>query len=80
MVDVKVKIDEFTAFPTMMYKFVVNLESDVHAHMASYIKTKGGMQTEDDIYKISSFKPLVETANHTMKDILDKLEYEYSKR
>ena len=30
MVDVKVKIDEFTAFPTMIYKFVVNLESDVH--------------------------------------------------
>jgi uncharacterized protein (TIGR02466 family) len=79
MVDVKVKIDEYAAFPTMVYKFTADLGSDAHAHMASYIKTKKDMQTEDDIYKISSFKPLVETVQHTVKDILKKLEYDYEK-
>lgn len=79
MVDVKVSIDEFTAFPTMVYKFTADLGSDTHAHMSAYIKTKDDMQTEDDLYKISSFKPLVETVYHTTKDILTKLEYEYDK-
>ena len=79
MVDVKVKIDEYAAFPTMVYKFTADLGSDAHAHMASYIKTKKDVQTEDDIYKISSFKPLVETVQHTVKDILKKLEYDYEK-
>ena len=79
MVDVKVSIDEFTAFPTMVYKFTANLNSLNHANMTSYIKTKKNMQTEDNLYKISSFSPLVETVYHTTKDILTKLEYEYDK-
>jgi len=79
MVDVKVKIDEYAAFPTMIYKFTADLGKDKHAHMSSYIKTKDDMQTEDDLYKISSFRPLVETVQHTVADILKKLEYEYQK-
>ena len=37
MVDVKVKIDEYAAFPTMVYNFTADLGSDAHAHMSSYI-------------------------------------------
>jgi len=79
MVDVKISIEEFTGFPTMLYKFKTNLGRNENVHMTEYIKAKKTMQTEDDIYKISSFKPLTETVHHTMKDILDKLEYEYDK-
>ena len=52
MVDVKVKIDEYAAFPTMIYKFTADLGKDKHAHMSSYIKTKDDIQTEDDLYKM----------------------------
>ena len=79
MVDVKVEINEYAAFPTMVYKFKANLGKDIHNHMATYIRVKEDMQTEDDLYKISFFKPLVETVQHTMKDCLKKLEYDYEK-
>ena len=49
MVDVKVKIDEYAAFPTMVYKFTADLGSNEHAHMASYIRNCKDMQTEDDL-------------------------------
>ena len=79
MVDVKVNIDEYPAFPTMIYKFDSDLGSDIHSHMISYIKAKNEMQTEDDLQKMSAFRPLAETIQHTMADILKKLEYEYQK-
>ena len=79
MVDVKVEINEYAAFPTMVYKFKANLGADTHNQMATYIRVKEDMQTEDDLYKISFFKPLVETVQHTMKDCLKKLEYDYEK-
>ena len=67
MVDVKVEIDEYAAFPTMIYKFKANLGADTHSHMSAYIRAKKDKtQTEDDIYKLSSFRPLVETVQHTM--------------
>ena len=37
------------------------------------------MQTEDDLMRISFFRPLAETVQHTMVDILKKLEFEYEK-
>ena len=53
MVDVKVEINEYAAFPTMVYKFKANLGADTHNQIATYIKVKKDMQTEDDLYKIS---------------------------
>ncbi len=79
MVDVKVKIDEYAAFPTMIYKFEANLGTDNDRNMATYIRTKNEMQTEDDLMRISFFRPLAETVQHTMVDILKKLEFEYEK-
>ena len=40
MVDVKVEINEYAAFPTMVYKFKANLGADTHNQMATYIKVK----------------------------------------
>tara|TARA_B100000780_G_scaffold272302_2_gene234324 strand:+ start:77 stop:673 length:597 start_codon:yes stop_codon:yes gene_type:complete len=79
MADVKVSIDEFTAFPTMIYKFKSDLGEDRHSNMSAYIKAKNTMQTEDDLYKLSSFGALLETVHNTTNDILKKLEYQYDK-
>ena len=38
MGDVKVEIEEYTAFPTMVYKFSPNLSSDMHSEMSAFIK------------------------------------------
>ena len=46
MVDVKVEINEYAAFPTMVYKFKANLGADTHNQMATYIKVKKDMQID----------------------------------
>ena len=79
MVDVKVEIEEYAAFPTMVYKFSPNLSSDMHSEMSAFIKAGDETQTEDNIQIMSIFHPLVETVQHTMVDILNKLEYQYQK-
>ena len=79
MVDVKVEIEEYAAFPTMVYKFSPNLSSDMHSEMSAFIKAGDETQTEDNIQIMSIFHPLAETVQHTMVDILNKLEYQYQK-
>ena len=79
MVDVKVEIEEYTAFPTMIYKFHPDLANDLHFNMAAYIRAQKGTQTEDDIYKLSTFRPLATAVHKTMADIFKKLEFEYKK-
>ena len=79
MVDVKVKMEEYASFPTMIYKFNTNIDKKDNVKMASYIKDNDEMQTEDKLYKVSLFNPLLETIHHTTQNVLDKLEYEYEK-
>ena len=59
MVDVKVEIEEYAAFPTMVYKFSPNLSSDMHSEMSAFIKAGDETQTEDNIQIMSIFHPLV---------------------
>ena len=54
MADVKIKYEEYAAFPTMIYKFHPDLANDLHFNMAAYIRAQKGTQTEDDIYKLST--------------------------
>ena len=79
MGDVKVEIEEYTAFPTMVYKFSPNLSADMHSEMSAYIRARNKLQTEDNIQIMSIFHPLAETVQHTMVNILNKLEYQYQK-
>ena len=58
MVDVKVKMEEYASFPTMIYKFNTNIDKKDNVKMASYIKDNDEMQTEDKLYKVSLFNPL----------------------
>ena len=69
MVDVKVEIEEYAAFPTMVYKFSPNLSSDMHSEMSAFIKAGDETQTEDNIQIMSIFHPLAETVQHTMVDL-----------
>ena len=78
-----VSMREYLAFPTMIYKFTSGLSSDTHAMMSYGLVYKnmseGVLQTKDDLYKLSSFKPLLDVISHVTKNILEKLEYEYKK-
>ena len=67
----------------MIYKLTSGLSSDTHAMMSYGLVYKnmseGVLQTKDDLYKLSSFKPLLDVISHVTKNILEKLEYEYEK-
>ena len=78
-----VSMREYLAFPTMIYEFTSGLSADTHAMMSYGLVYKnmseGVLQTKDDLYKLSSFKPLLDVISHVTKNILEKLEYEYKK-
>ena len=62
MNDVDVKVDEYSCFPTMIYKFEADL-SDYYDDMLEYIKIQpmeldGMIQTKDDLYALETFGPV----------------------
>ena len=80
MNDVDVKVDEYSCFPTMIYKFEADL-SDYYDDMLEYIKIQpmeldGMIQTKDDLYALETFGPLVEVVRHTIGNILKNLQYD----
>ena len=80
MNDVDVKVDEYSCFPTMIYKFEADL-SDYYDDMLEYIKIQpmeldGMIQTKDDLYALETFSPLVEVVRHTIGNILKNLQYD----
>ena len=84
MVDVNIEYEEYAAFPTMVYKFKLELLTIDHLQMSKWIKRQKEaedqvVQTEGDLYKLSYFRPLVETANQVSAEILQKLGYKYDK-
>ena len=84
MVDVNIEYEEYAAFPTMVYKFKLELPTIDHLQMSKWIKRQKEaedqvVQTEGDLYKLSYFRPLVETANQVGAEILQKLGYKYDK-
>ena len=84
MVDVNIEYEEYAAFPTMVYKFKLELLTIDHLQMSKWIKRQKKaedqvVQTEGDLYKLSYFRPLVETANQVSAEILQKLGYKYDK-
>ena len=77
---VDVKVDEYSCFPTMIYKFEADL-SDYYDDMLEYIKIQpmeldGMIQTKDDLYALETFSPLVEVVLHTAGNILKNLQYD----
>ena len=84
MVDVNIEYEEYAAFPTMVYKFKLELPTIDHLQMSKWIKRQKEaedqvVQTEGDLYKLSYFRPLVETAKQVSAEILQKLGYKYDK-
>ena len=84
MVDVNIEYEEYAAFPTMVYKFKLDLPTIDHLQMSKWIKRQKEaedqvVQTESDLYKLSYFRPLVETAKQINAEILQKLGYKYDK-
>jgi uncharacterized protein (TIGR02466 family) len=80
MVDVNLKIDEYAAFPTMIYKFESDL-FDEHLKMIEYIKNQpmtmeGMIQTKDNLFKLEEFKSLVEIVQNITANILKNLKYD----
>ena len=80
MVDVNLKIDEYAAFPTMIYKFESDL-FDEHLKMIEYIKNQpmtmeGMIQTKDNLFKLEEFKSLVEIVQNITANILKNLKIE----
>ena len=82
MVDVNIEYEEYAAFPTMVYKFKLDLLTIDNFQMSKWIKRQKEtedqvVQTEGDLYKLSYFRPLVETAKQMSAEILQKLGYKY---
>ena len=82
--NVEISYEEYAAFPTMVYKFKSKLPVVDHIQMAQWIKRQKEaegqvVQTEGDLYKLSYFRPLVETTKQVSAEILQKLGYKYDK-
>ena len=69
MADVKIKYEEYAAFPTMIYKFHPDLANDLHFNMAAYIRAKKGTQTEDsdNEYYDDALKVVDEMRSHFLE-------------
>ena len=84
MADVNIKYDEYAAFPTMLYKFKPKKRLLLHSEMATYIKVQKCndneiVQTEHDLYNLSTFRDLADVAKNVSAEILQKLGYKYDK-
>ena len=74
--EVAYEIDEYAAFPTMMYKFKAELPiDDMVKHIQSQKDKSNITQTESNLHKLEIFNPLVQCISHVASKIIQKLEY-----